>query len=91
MRSQVTHLSPRVLVMHENKGIMVMRSVEFDKDFDQQVVTDILQSHQDQARISKATTRALKVCRWCPHKQRCDALDKLHGEDTDWHPDYPTP
>ena len=42
-------------------------------------------------RIPKNGPRALRTCRYCPVKLRCDATDKKDNNTNDWSPSYPFP
>lgn len=39
-------------------------------------------------RIPKSGSRAMKVCRYCPVRARCDAEDELRGDTDDWSTAY---
>lgn len=85
-------LSRTILVFHEDKGLLDIKKVPAPLDWRERVdrmVSD--HKKEPRGRISKATSHAIKVCRFCPVKYACDAHDKLRGEDTDWSPSYPQP
>ena len=83
-----------IIVLHEDKGILDIKHIKTPPTFD--TVGRILRMGKDwdktpRGRISKATSHAVKVCRFCPVKVRCDAHDKIRGEISDWSTAYPTP
>lgn len=81
-----------IIVFHENKGELDLKAVPAPKDWQERVNRMEEDWNKDpRGRISKATSHALKVCRFCPVKVKCDAHDRLKGEDDDWSPNYPTP
>jgi hypothetical protein len=81
-----------ILVFHEDKGHLDIKQLPAPSDWPERLARMEQNYMKDpRGRISKATSYALKVCRFCPVKTRCDAHDKLKGEDNDWSPNYPTP
>jgi len=85
-------LANTILVFHEDKGLLDIKQVPAPPDWRQRV--DRMKEDykkEPRGRISKATSHAIKVCRFCPVKYACDAHDKLRGEDKDWSPSYPQP
>ena len=85
-------LSGTIIVFHEDKGNLDLKILPAPED----PTVRVARMQHDSAltprgRISKATNYAVKTCRWCPVKTRCDAHDKLRGEDGDHAPSYPTP
>ncbi len=87
-------VSKDIIVLHEDKGQLDIKTISILDALDwksvrQKVLDDL--SSDPVGRIHKNTPRALKICRHCPHKQRCDAFDQLHNDTTDWHPKYPQP
>jgi len=85
-------LSDTILVLHEDKGNLDIKYVPAPTNGEERVARmEADYSTDPRGRISKATAHALKVCRFCPVKTRCDAHDKLKGEDHDWSPHYPIP
>ncbi len=87
-------LSPTVYVLHEEKGTLDIKPIEMPAHEHATRYADIENRDPDAdppPRISKSTTHAVRVCRFCPHKTRCDALDTLRGDIQDYSPSYPKP
>lgn len=89
-----THISHRIYVLHEYKGNLDVKAVDVPDDFDpvsrrEEIFTSLYS--EEPGRIPKSGARAIRTCKWCHFKQRCDALDKLHGDTGDWSPNYPIP
>lgn len=92
--ARATHpdISRTIMVLHENKGDLSIKQVSVPESFDHEARLEALYvAYDTEARIAKNTPRALRTCKYCPHKQRCDALDKLHNQTSDWHESYPYP
>ena len=81
------------LIAHENKGELVVKEVDCGDHPDCYMsdLTSLFKFYKEQDRILKHDQRALRICRSCPVKQKCDALDRERGETSDWHIDYPFP
>lgn len=91
-------LDPTIIVLHENKGELDVKEIEVPERLQDRTeataraLTCVQELLEDPpGRISKADTRASHVCRYCPVKQRCDAIDETRGETDDWGPAYPRP
>lgn len=95
LAKQYGHLAKDVVfLLVERRGELDVHEVDISQNLDYTTrAEEIVEEAQADppGRISKATHRALRVCRYCPVKQRCDAQDKLRGEDDDWSTSYPTP
>lgn len=87
-------LSRTIIVLQENKGELEIHHVTVPEDLDHEGICErkLFGIQADPpGRIAKNTPRAVRVCRYCPVKQRCDAMDVLKGEQEDWSPSYPRP
>lgn len=84
-------LSHTIYVLVENKGQLTVTEVTVPDDHDADAragqIFDELAANPP-ARISKGGARAMRVCRYCPCKMRCDATDTLQGDTQDWSPSY---
>ena len=87
-------IEPTIMLLQEHRGQMDVHAIDVPDSLDYtERAEEIVEEAQAEppGRISKATHRALRTCRYCPVKQRCDATDKLRGEDNDWSTNYPIP
>lgn len=55
---------------------------------DEEVISRVLKLYNSNGRLAKNTQRAYHVCRYCPFKARCDALDISRGDTDDWGANY---
>lgn len=94
IRSAWPQLSNTVIILHERHGELDVRLLPIEEGYDWHERLTYLReraSGDPPGRISKAGARAFRVCVHCPVKRECDATDKLHHDDKDWHPRYPLP
>lgn len=86
-------VSEIALIAHENQGDLVLKEVDLgDHSLHYTAdVEELTRKYNSNTRIPKNTERALRICRSCPVKSRCDGTDREQGETGDWHPQYPFP
>ena len=87
-------ISPTIIILHENHGELDIKEVAVPENLNPETRADFIikgYNADPPVRIPKSGPRALRICPHCPHKIRCDAEDKLRGQDQDWSPNYPTP
>lgn len=83
-------IGDKVLVVHENKGKLNVVELGVSKGVAYDALEKALEDLRvdPPGRLAKNTPRAYHVCRFCPVKQRCDAMDQLRGETDDWGANY---
>lgn len=87
-------LSPTVLVLWENKGVLNPLHVEVPPNLEPETLAaEAVERYNSDppGRISKSGPQAMRICKHCPVKRQCDAVDKQEGDDGDWSEDYPFP
>lgn len=80
-------LSRHIILVHEDRGNMQLEVHSVPESIDAAVrAAKILTELQADppGRISKATAYAIKVCRFCPVRIRCNTQDKFEGNMVDW-------
>jgi hypothetical protein len=84
-------LDRQIRVFHESAGDIVVIDVDVPVHITPQARTLSIISELESdppGRIRKSGERAMRVCRYCPVKARCDAADTLRGDTQDWSPSY---
>lgn len=85
-------LSSSVVVLVEDQSQLTARAIEVKslipdpKRRAGAVISGALADPPD--RITKADARAHKVCRFCPHRAKCNAQDILDNATNDWSESY---
>ena len=94
-KDQFDWLDSEVLVLHEEKGALDIKSiiVPTEENYTKQLkeLKERDPFTEPPPRMEKSSPYNIRVCRFCPYKTRCDATDALQEETHDYAPNYPLP